>query len=61
MNIKNKFKSDKGAIGSTEMLLLLAVTMFIVLMVFKYVVKPLETTSVGIGKTITEMDPTQRP
>lgn len=55
--IKDKMKSDKGAIGSIETILLIAVAVFAVMAVMNFIMKPIQESSEGIGNTIREMNP----
>lgn len=55
--IKNKMKSDNGAIGSVETILLIALAVFAVMAVMTFIIKPIQESSQGIGNTIREMNP----
>ncbi|HHT97133.1 MAG TPA: hypothetical protein GXZ90_04475 [Clostridiales bacterium] len=55
--VKNKMKSDRGALNTVETLLLLALSIFAVLAVATYIMKPLEKSAEGIGLEIEKMDP----
>lgn len=56
-NIKRKMSSDDGAMGSVETVLLIALAVFAVMVVMKYIMGPIQTSSEGIGNTIKEMNP----
>ena len=55
--LKIKMSSDKAAVGTTETVLLIALAVFAVIVVMKYIMGPIQTSSVGIGNVITEMNP----
>lgn len=55
--IKQRMKSDTAAIGTTETILLIALAVFAVLVVMKYVMAPVQESSEGIGNVIKEMNP----
>lgn len=55
--IKSKMKSDTAAIGSTETVLLIALSVFAVMVVYKYIMVPIQESSKGIGQEIKEMNP----
>lgn len=55
--IKSKIKSDTAAIGSTETVLLIALSVFAVMVVYKYIMVPIQESSKGIGQEIKEMNP----
>lgn len=57
MSIRNKLKSDKAAVNSTEMIMLIALSVFMILVIYNKIIKPLVNTSAGIGTTIEEMNP----
>lgn len=57
MSIRNKLKSDKAAVNSTEMIMLIALSVFMILVIYNKIIKPLVNTSEGIGTTIKEMNP----
>lgn len=55
--IKSKMKSDNGAMGSVETILLIALAVFAVMAVMTFILKPIQESSEGIGNTIREMNP----
>lgn len=55
--LKNKIKSDSAAALSAEMLLLIAMSLFIVIALIKYIVGPMVKSSEAIGKEIENMSP----
>lgn len=55
--IREKMNSDKAAMGAVETILLVALAVFGILIILNYIMKPLQSTSEGIGNTITEMNP----
>lgn len=55
--IKQKMSSDAGAMGTTETILLIALAVFAVLVVMKYIMAPVQESSEGIGNVIKEMNP----
>lgn len=55
--IKSKMGSDTAAIGSTETVLLIALSVFAVMVVYKYIMVPIQESSKGIGQEIKEMNP----
>lgn len=55
--IKERANSDKAAIGTTETILLIALAVFGTLAVFEFIIKPIQKSSEGIGKTIEGMNP----
>lgn len=55
--IKNKMKSDNGAMGSVETILLIALAVFAVMAVMNFIIKPIQESSEGIGNTIRKMNP----
>lgn len=57
MKLIEKFKSDKGAINSTEMIMLIALSVFLVLGVYRLIIQPMIDTSTGIGAEIEKMNP----
>lgn len=56
-NLKQRMKSDKGAVGTVEAVMLIALAVFAVLAVNRFILEPLSTTSEGIGMEIESMDP----
>lgn len=56
-NLKEKMKSDRGASLSTEQVLYIALAVFVVLAVSKFIIKPLTESAEGIGLEIEAMDP----
>lgn len=59
MKLIKKIKSDKAAINSTEMIMLIALAVFLVLAISRLIITPMIKTAGGIGKEITDMN--QRP
>lgn len=57
MSIRNKIRSDRGALNSTEIIMLIALSVFLVLAITRYIINPLIDTSKGIGEEIKEMNP----
>ena len=57
LSIKDKIRSDRGAMNSTETIMLIALSIFMVLVIYDKIIKPLVTTSAGIGDSIKEMNP----
>lgn len=55
--LKNKIKSDSAAALSAEMLLLIAMSLFVVIALIKYIVGPMVKSSESIGKEIENMSP----
>lgn len=55
--IKSKMKSDNGAMGSVETILLIALAVFAVMAIMTFILKPIQESSEGIGNTIREMNP----
>lgn len=55
--LKNKMKSDSGAMGTVETVLLIALAVFAVMVVMKYIMGPMQESSEGIGNVIKEMNP----
>ena len=53
--IKNRVKSDRAAALSTEMIMLIAVSVFAVIVIFNKIMIPFATTSGKIGDTIITM------
>lgn len=56
-NIRQRIRSDSGAMGSVETILLIALAVFAVMAITKYIMKPMAKTSEGIGLEIGAMDP----
>lgn len=56
-NLKNKMKSDSGAMGTVETILLIALAVLAVMIVMRYIMAPIQESSEGIGNTIREMNP----
>ena len=52
--------SDKAAVGTVEAVLLIALAVFAVLAVNRYILNPLSKTSEGIGEEIEKMDPRKK-
>lgn len=57
LSIKDKIRSDRGAMNSTETIMLIALSVFMVLVIYDKIIKPLITTSAGIGLEIDKMNP----
>lgn len=55
--IKERMSSDRAAVGTVEAVLLIALAVFAVLAVNRYILNPLSKTSEGIGEEIEKMDP----
>lgn len=55
--LKERLKSDKGALNSTEVLMLIALSVFAVLAITKFIITPMIESSEGIGLEIEAMDP----
>ena len=55
--IKERMSSDKAAVGTVEAVLLIALAVFAVLAVNRYILNPLSKSSEGIGLEIEAMDP----
>lgn len=55
--MKRKMSSDAGAMGSVETVLLIALAVFAVIMIVKYIMGPMQESSEGIGNVIKEMNP----
>lgn len=55
--IKGKMKSDNGASGSVETILLIALAVFAVMAIMTFILKPIQESSDKIGETIREMSP----
>lgn len=53
--IKQRFNSDSGAALSVEMIVLIALAIFAVMMVFKYIMTPMGESAESIGKKIKDM------
>lgn len=53
--IIDRIKSDDGAAGSTETIMLVAVAVFLVLAIYRFIVKPITDKSKDIGKAIESM------
>lgn len=56
-SIKQKMNSDRGAINSTEVILLIALAVFTVLAISRFIIAPMVESSKGIGLEIQAMDP----
>lgn len=56
-NLKKRINSDKAAMGSVETVVLVALSVFAVLAVYEFIIKPIQSSSEGIGNTIKEMNP----
>lgn len=54
-NIMKRVRSDDAAALSTEMLVLIALGVFVALAVFRYIIKPVENSAKDIGDKIGEM------
>lgn len=57
MKLIKKIKSDKAAINSTEMIMLIALAVFLVLAISRLIITPMIKTAGGIGEEITDMNP----
>ena len=55
--IKEKMKSDDGAVLSTEMIMLIIVAVFILLAFVRFVAVPMQDTFKSTGEVITKVDP----
>lgn len=55
--IKRKVRSDDGAMGSVETILLIALAVLSVVIITKYIMGPIQDSSEGIGNVIKEMNP----
>lgn len=55
--IKERMSSDRAAVGTVEAVLLMALAVFAVLAVNRYILNPLSKSSEGIGLEIEAMDP----
>lgn len=56
-NIKRKIQSDDGAMGSVETILLIALAVFAVMVVTRFIMEPIQESSEGIGNAIRDMNP----
>ena len=59
--LKDKIKSDEAAALSGEMLMLIAMSVFAVLAIIKYILGPIQDSAKAIGKEIGEMGPDGKP
>lgn len=57
MKLLSKLKSDRGAVNSVEMIMLIALAVFALLSIFNLVIKPMIETADGVGVKIEEMNP----
>lgn len=57
IGITKRIKSDKAAVGSVETILLIALAVFAVLAIMKFVIGPISNSAEGIGGEIEKMDP----
>ena len=55
--LKERINSDRGASNSTEVILLIALSVFAVLAISNYIIKPMVSSSKNIGKEIEAMSP----
>lgn len=55
--IKQKMNSDRGAVNSIEVILLIALAVFTVLAISRFIITPMVESSKGIGLEIQAMDP----
>lgn len=55
--IKEKMNSDSGAVLSSEMLGLIALSMFAILALFKYIIGPIRENAKEVGGAINDMGP----
>lgn len=53
--IKQRIRSDRGANNTVETIALIALSVFAVLAVFKFIIEPIRDSSKSIGKKIKEM------
>lgn len=56
-NLKERMKSDTAALGTVEQIMLIGLALFAVMAVAKFIMKPVQDTSVGIGNEINKMNP----
>ena len=56
-NLKERINSDEAAMGTVETVLLIALALFAVMVVTKYIMTPIQESSKGIGKEIEKMNP----
>lgn len=55
--LRSRMKSDTAAINTVEVILLIALSVFAVMVVYEYIMKPIQTSSKGIGGAIKKMNP----
>ena len=55
--LMEKINSDKAAVGTTETVILIALSIFALLAVARYIFQPMAETSKGIGEEIKAMNP----
>ena len=55
--LRKRMSDDTGAMGTVETVILIGVSVMAVMMVIKYIMEPMKTSSVGIGEAIKEMNP----
>lgn len=56
-SIKQKMNNDRGAVNTTEVILLIALAVFTVLAISRFIITPMVESSKGIGLEIQAMDP----
>lgn len=56
-NLKEKVRSDTAAMGTVEQVALIALALFAVMAVTKYIMTPIQESSEGIGNEIKKMNP----
>ena len=56
-SIKQKMRADAGAMGSTETILLIALSVFAVLAIGKFIIAPMTNTARKVGVEIEQMGP----
>lgn len=53
--IKQRIRSDRGANNTVETIALIALSVFAILAVFKFIIEPIRDSSESIGEKIKEM------
>lgn len=56
-NLKERINSDKAAMGTVETVLLIALALFAVMVVTKFIMTPIQDSAKGIGGEIEKMNP----
>lgn len=56
-NLKEKMKSDTAAMGTVEQIALIALALFAVMAVTKFIMTPVSESAEGIGNEIKKMNP----